>query len=70
METIRKYAMDQLGVADELAETRQRHATYFVELAEQLQTSLRGPAMAATFDALARDYGNSGLTASPRRVKG
>jgi len=58
LETIRKYAVDQLELADELAETRERHARYFVELAEELQPSLRGPAMAATLDALARDYGN------------
>jgi non-specific serine/threonine protein kinase len=58
LETIRKYAVDQLEVADELVEVRARHAAYFVECAEQLQTSLRGPAMAATLDALALDYGN------------
>jgi predicted ATPase/DNA-binding CsgD family transcriptional regulator len=56
--TIRRYAIEQLDLADEVAEARGRHATYFVELSEKLQLSLRGPAMAATLDALARDYGN------------
>jgi len=58
LETIRKYALDQLQVVDELAEVRARHAGYFIECAEQLQAALRGPDMAATLDALARDYGN------------
>jgi predicted ATPase/DNA-binding CsgD family transcriptional regulator len=58
LETIRTYAIDQLEAADELAEVRQRHAAYFVDFAEQVQPSLHGPAMAATLDRLARDYGN------------
>jgi predicted ATPase/DNA-binding CsgD family transcriptional regulator len=59
LETIRKYAIDQLNLAAELAEVRNRHASYFVELAEQLETSLwRGSEMAAALDDLARDYAN------------
>jgi predicted ATPase len=58
LETIRDYAFSQLTAADELAETRARHATYFVEVAARSRLSVRGPEMAATLDELARDYGN------------
>src|SRR5207253_6110089 len=56
--TIRDYAIDQLRRTDELDDARARHAAYYVELAERLQHSLRGSAMAATLDELARDYAN------------
>jgi len=58
LETIRNYAIDQLKLADELAQARDAHATYFVELVEQAQTSLHGPGMASALDDLALDYGN------------
>jgi predicted ATPase/DNA-binding CsgD family transcriptional regulator len=58
LETIRDYAIDQLKLADELAQAREAHTTYFVELVEQAQTSLYGPGMASALDDLALDYGN------------
>ena len=58
LETIRRYAADQLAPHGELAEVRARHAEYYLRLAEDLQSSLRGPGMAAALDRLASEYGN------------
>jgi predicted ATPase/DNA-binding CsgD family transcriptional regulator len=58
LETIREYALDQLAQCDELAAARAQHAAYYIELAEQLQHSLRGSDMAATLNELALDYAN------------
>jgi predicted ATPase/DNA-binding CsgD family transcriptional regulator len=58
LETIRNYAIDQLKLAHELAQALDAHASYFVELVEQAQTSLHGPRMASALDDLSLDYGN------------
>jgi predicted ATPase/DNA-binding CsgD family transcriptional regulator len=58
LDTIRAYAMDRLVEAGELERAQSAHAHYFVGLAEQLQSSMRGPGMAEALDRLAGDYGN------------
>ncbi|HTD80181.1 MAG TPA: tetratricopeptide repeat protein, partial [Chloroflexota bacterium] len=58
LETIRRYALDQLSLHSELAEVRANHARYYLRLAEEVQSSLRGPGMAAALDRLAAEYGN------------
>jgi predicted ATPase/DNA-binding CsgD family transcriptional regulator len=58
LETIRGYASDQLALCGELAGVRARHAQFYLELAQDLQSSLRGPRMAVALDRLASEYGN------------
>jgi predicted ATPase/DNA-binding CsgD family transcriptional regulator len=58
LEVIRAYAVEQLRLCGELAEARARHADYYQEIAEGLQTLLRGRGMAAALDQVAHDYGN------------
>jgi predicted ATPase/DNA-binding CsgD family transcriptional regulator len=58
LDTIRGYAMDRLIEAGEVTAARREHARYYVDCAEQLQGSLRGPGMADALDSLASEYGN------------
>ena len=58
LETIRGYASDQLALHGELASVRARHAQFYLKLAQDLQSSLRGPRMAMALDQLASEYGN------------
>ena len=58
LETIRAYAAELLHVNGEWAAARQRHAEYYVGLAEGLQPSLRGRGMADALARLAREYDN------------
>jgi predicted ATPase/DNA-binding SARP family transcriptional activator len=41
LETVRQYALDELTSARELASTRQRHATYYLEVAAQTYAAIR-----------------------------
>ena len=43
LETVREYALDQLAAGGEEATTRNRHAAYFLSLAEAAVPRLRGP---------------------------
>jgi non-specific serine/threonine protein kinase len=43
LETIREYAMDQLGASGEVDAVRRRHAAYLLTLAEVAEPLLRGP---------------------------
>ncbi len=47
LETIREYALEQLGHAGEAEEARRAHAIYFRDLAEQAEPALRGAAQPA-----------------------
>jgi predicted ATPase/DNA-binding CsgD family transcriptional regulator len=58
LETIRTFALDALGESGELAETRARHAAYFLTLAEHVEPALLGPEMGETLDRLEREYDN------------
>jgi DNA-binding CsgD family transcriptional regulator len=43
LETIREYALEQLTARPEAAETRRRHAAYYLALAETLRPRIEGP---------------------------
>ena len=43
LETIREYALERLAASGDLDATRQRHADYYVALAEQAESELWGP---------------------------
>ena len=58
LETIREYAWQRLVAHGEAAETRRRHAVYFLALAEQAEPELRGPQQATWLARLEREHDN------------
>src|SRR5207237_4245232 len=58
LETIRAYALQQLMAEAEVVRAQQRHALYFVELAEAAEAALVGHGMGETLDRLEREYDN------------
>jgi len=58
LETIREYALERLDSADPNGRRRDRHADYFLELAEEAGPQLRGREQAAWFDRLENDHDN------------
>lgn len=66
LETIREYALDQLVAKGERDLVRDRHARYFLALAEEADGHLRGPRQVDWLDRLARERDN--LRAAMTRV--
>jgi predicted ATPase/DNA-binding SARP family transcriptional activator len=58
LETLRAYGFDRLDERGELAQLRERHAKYFLVLAEPAGDALRGPAQSAWLDRLEIEHGN------------
>jgi predicted ATPase/DNA-binding CsgD family transcriptional regulator len=58
LETVREYAWERLAAASELVEARRAHAHYFLALAEQADSRLRGPDQRAWFQRLEREQDN------------
>jgi non-specific serine/threonine protein kinase len=58
LDTIRAYALRRLSEAGELDLAQRAHARHYVEFAEGLQASMRGPGMAKALDRLALEYNN------------
>jgi predicted ATPase/transcriptional regulator with XRE-family HTH domain len=58
LELIREFALEQLVAAGERPRLEQRHAAYFLALAEQAAPELWGPQQAAWLDRLERDHDN------------
>jgi predicted ATPase/DNA-binding XRE family transcriptional regulator len=58
LETIREYAQGQLAARDEIASMQQRHAAYYLALAETVEPTLRGTGQAEALDRLEADYPN------------
>jgi tetratricopeptide (TPR) repeat protein len=56
--TIQEFARERLLEIGEETETRDRHLTYFCELAEQARPGLRGPQQFAWLDRLDAEYDN------------
>jgi predicted ATPase/class 3 adenylate cyclase/uncharacterized protein HemY len=58
LETIRRYAADRLEESGEADAVRQKHADYFVELAERAEPQLRGASQLAWFRLLDLEHDN------------
>jgi predicted ATPase/class 3 adenylate cyclase len=58
LETIRQYALERLGQAGDLDDTRRRHAEYYAGFAERVGGQLRGPAHLASLDRLEAEHDN------------
>ncbi len=58
LETIRAYALEQLGSSQEAATIWQRHAEYFLRLAEAAEGPLDGPQHGLWLDRLEREHDN------------
>jgi len=58
LETIREYAQEELAASGEREQTQQRHAAYFLALAEQADRALVGAEQAAWLDRLETEHDN------------
>jgi predicted ATPase/DNA-binding CsgD family transcriptional regulator len=58
LEPVRQYALDKLEEGDEVEEARRRHAEFFLGLAEETETQMRGPEQAAWLDRLEAEHDN------------
>jgi len=57
-ELVRQYASEQLHATDEIEQVRQRHVTFFTELAEAARQEIEGPQVTAWLDRLEHDNDN------------
>jgi predicted ATPase/DNA-binding CsgD family transcriptional regulator len=58
LEPVRQYALDKLEESDELEEARRRHAEFFLGLAEETETEMKGPEQATWLDRLEAEHDN------------
>ena len=58
LEPVRQYALERLELSDEAEEARQRHAEYYLELAQQAEPELWGPRQVALLNRLEEEHDN------------
>jgi predicted ATPase len=58
LETLREFALERLDESGEEDDLRQRHAYFFLQLAEQAEKEMEGPHQAEWFDRLENDHDN------------
>ena len=58
LETVRQYASEKLAARGEVEAVRQRHALFFLELAERAEPDLSGPEQVVWLDRLDRELAN------------
>jgi predicted ATPase/DNA-binding CsgD family transcriptional regulator len=58
LEPVRQYALDKLEESDEADEARRRHAEFFLALAEETETEMKGPEQAMWLDRLEAENDN------------
>jgi predicted ATPase len=64
LETIREYALERLRDGADWREAHDRHAAYFLALAEPAPAELQGPGQLAWLDRLETEHGNLGAAMS------
>ncbi|HEV8637382.1 MAG TPA: LuxR C-terminal-related transcriptional regulator [Chloroflexota bacterium] len=70
LETVRRRALERLVAAGEAEGVRDRHATYYLKLAERAEQALGGPDQAAWVDTLAWEHQNLQAALDWARAKG
>lgn len=70
LETIREFGDEQLEASNEGEESRRRHATYFLSMAEALANQLAGMEMARALDQLATELPNIRVALAWARDRG
>ena len=58
LEPVRQYALDKLEESDEAEEARRRHAEFFLGLAEETETEMKGPEQVPWLDRLEAEHDN------------
>ena len=58
LETVRQYGQEKLAASEEAESLRDRHMTWFLELAEQSEAKLRGPEQIPALEVLEREVDN------------
>ena len=58
LETVREFGLEQLDSRGELESVRERHAEYFLELAEESESGLSGAAVGAWIERLQTEHDN------------
>jgi predicted ATPase/transcriptional regulator with XRE-family HTH domain len=58
LETMREYALDRLEACGQAEALRERHARYYLDLAERAERELQGGEQVTWLDRLAREYDN------------
>lgn len=58
LETIRQYARDKMQAAGEAGEVQRRHRDWYMNLAGQAESELKGPKQSAWIERLERDHDN------------
>ena len=58
LETVRQYGRERLGEAGEKTEAGERHAEYFLRLAQEAEPELKGHGQVVWLDLLERDHDN------------
>jgi predicted ATPase/DNA-binding CsgD family transcriptional regulator len=58
LDTVREYALEQLDASADAAAARNRHAAYFLDLAERAEPALQSPDMPAWLDLLGKEHAN------------
>ena len=58
LETIREYGLERLQVAGEADEARERHAQFFLKMAEDAELGIRGPEQVDWYDRLEAEHNN------------
>ena len=58
LEPVRQYGLERLQHSDDAEEARQRHAEYYLTLAEQADPELKGPRQVAWLDRLEQEHDN------------
>ncbi len=58
LETVREYALERLEESGELERLRQRHASYFLKLAEESERASQGPLQGVWLDRLESEHDN------------
>jgi predicted ATPase len=70
LETIREYGLERLATSGESEALQQRHAAFYLALAEEAEPELKGSGQAAWLERLEREHGNFRLALQWAKAEG